>query len=452
MTMLNIVIIGAGTLGRYIATLLSKDNHNIIVVDKDKRKLEEISWNTDVATRHGDGTDWQLFDDLLEAFPNFLLALTNDDAVNLVACSIAKQLGYPGTFARIHDNRFLNKTRLDFSHVFHVDHFIAPELLVANEMIKSVVGKGAYAFDFFAHGAVQLCTFRMPAQWNTHRRALKDLQLPEGVMIGIIYRESKNGDQIIFPHGEDVILPGDEVTFIGETEAMEGVPLFLDNPAKSVSSVVVIGGSFTAVQLTKLLEKRNVSVRIIEKSYERCQSLAEQVPHATILNGDGLDLEFLKSQRVSQSDLVVACTSQDELNLMICMVAKEIHCKDVLMVLSNPSYLPILDKLEVRHVISPYIVAANRILSNVYAETINSLVSLYENRAEVIEVKVSMDSQVIGIPISDLGPLLPKDFLIAMIQNRGRLMVANGNRIISPGDTVIVVMSPKHMADLGDIF
>ncbi len=450
--MLNIIIIGAGTLGRYIATLLSKDGHNVIVVDKDKRKLEEISFNTDVGTRHGNGTDWQLFDDLLETFPDLLLALTNDDSVNLVACSVAKQLGYPSTFARIHDNRFLNKTRLDFAHIFHIDHFIAPELLVANEIIKSIVGKGALAFDFFAHGAVQLSTFQMPQNWNVKKVPLKELNLPDGVMAGLIYRKTPKGDELIFPHGDDAILPGDEVTFIGETESMEGIPLFDDRRQKEVSSVVIIGGSLTGIQLTKLLERRSISVKIIEKNYERCAYLAEQVPYATVLNGDGLDIDFLHSQKIDQSDLIVACTSRDEVNLMICMLAKEVDCTHVLMLLANTSYIGILEKLEVGHVVSPYIVASNRILSNIFTGTINSLVSLYEDRAEVLEVKVSMDSQVIGIPISDLGPLLPKDFLIAMIQNRGRLLVAKGSRIISPGDTVIVITNPKHLAELEVIF
>lgn len=449
--MLNIIIIGAGGLGRYIATLLSKDNHNVIVVDKDKKKLEEVSWDTDVGTRLGDGSDWQLLDDLLETFPHFLLALTNDDALNLVSCSIAKQLGYPGTIARIHDNRFLNKTRLDFSHIFHIDHFIVPELLVANDIIKSVIGKGAYAFDFFAHGAVQLCTYRLPTKWKKNV-PLKDLDLPEGVMVGLIYRKLAQGDKLIFPHGDDILLPNDEVTFIGETEAMEAIPDFCNTSQKEVSSVVLIGGSATAIQLTRLLERRNVSVRIIEKDYDRCIYLAEHVPHATILNNDGLDIEFLKSQKLSDADLVVACTKNDEVNLMACMLAKEIHCENSMMILSNTKYRPILDKLGISHVVSPNIIATNRILSNLFAETITSLVSLYENKAEILEIKVSMDSRVIGIPISDLGALLPKDFLIAMIQNRGRLMVANGNRIISPGDTVIVITSPNHMADLEDIF
>lgn len=450
--MLNIVIIGAGTLGRYIATLLSKDNHNVIVVDKDKKRLEEVSWNTDVGTRLGDGSDWQLLDDLLETFPHLLLALTNDDELNLVACSIAKQLGYPGTIARIHDNRFINKTRLDFSHIFHVDHFIIPELLVANEMIKSVVGKGAYAFDYFAHGAVQLSTYRMPADWNPKKIPLRDLDLPNGVMVGLIYRKNSQKDEIIFPHGDDILLPYDEATLIGETEAMESIPQFFNITRKDISSVVIIGGSLTAIQLTRLLERRNVSVRIIEKDYERCIYLAEHVPYATILNNDGLDIEFLKSQKLNDADLVVACTKKDEVNLMACMLAKEIHCDNTMMILSNTKFMPILEKLDIAHVVSPTIIAADRILSNIFTETINSLVSLYENRAEVLEVKVSMDSRVIGIPISDLGTLLPKDFLIAMIQNRGRLMVANGNRIISPGDTVIVITSPMHMTDLGEIF
>lgn len=448
----NIVIVGAGALGRYLAAQLSKDNHNIVLVDRDKKRLEEIAWNTDVATRVGGGTDWQLLDDLLEQFPDLLLALTNSDETNLVACSIAKQLGYPAAIARLHDNRFLNRTRLDFGRLFHVDHFIAPEFLVANEIMKTIVNKGASAVDYFAHGAVQLCSFRIGENWQRKNIPLNILDLPKGVMVGLIYRQTAHGDQILFPHGSDCLLPGDEVTFIGETEEMSSIQKYCGVKSKEISSVVIIGGSLTAMQLARLLERREIAVKIIERDYERCIFLAEELPYATIINHDGLDLEFLKAEKITQANLLIACTKQDELNLMISTLAKEAGCENVLTVLSSASYKPIVEKLGIHQVISPLQIASSRIQAYIFTETLTSLVSLYESRAEVLEVKVSMDSKVVGIPISDLGPLFPKDFLIAMIQNRGRIMVANGNRIISPGDTVIVITNPKHIPEIEAIF
>jgi trk system potassium uptake protein TrkA len=116
------------------------------------------------------------------------------------------------------------------------------------------------------------------------------------------------------------------------------------------------------------------------------------------------------------------------------------------------SYAPLAARLGINHTISPRILAANHILSQIFSGKITSLVSLYDNQAEIMEVNVSLDSKLVGIPLSELGPLLPKDFLIAMIQNRGRIMVAHGDRIISPGDTVIVITSPHHVTDLEKMF
>jgi len=150
--------------------------------------------------------------------------------------------------------------------------------------------------------------------------------------------------------------------------------------------------------------------------------------------------------------MFIAATRRDEVNTLCAMLAKEVGCEEVLMILSNTNYRSMLAPLEIRHVVSPRVTAANQILSQILTGTVTSLVSLYDNKAEVMEVNVSMDSKVVGIPLSELGPLLPKDFLIAMIQNRGRIIVARGDRIISPGDTAIVVTTAKHAADLEKIF
>lgn len=451
---MNIVIVGAGSLGRYLATLLSKEKHNVLVIDKDKKKLEQLSLNTDVATRLGSGSDWQMLDDLLELFPELLIAVTTDDNTNLVCCSLAKQLGYPATIARVHDNRFLNRTRLDFGRVFDVDHFICPELLTANEILKYIVSDGSLAVEYFAHGAVQLRTLKIPANWNKPETELKEMKLPPGVIVGLIYRKNASTltDSIIFPHGNDKMLPGDEVTFIGETEAIGALHRFFNIKQKEIRSVVIVGGSLTAIHLARLLEKRHLGIRIIERDYDRAAYLADHLPHTTIVNHDALDIEFMRSEKVDQADLLIACTQHDETNLMVSMLGKEIGCEDVLMMLSDNRNVPILQRLGVGHVVSPVMSASNRILSQILTGTVNTLVSMYDNRAEVIEVNVSMDSKVVGIPLSDLGPLLPKDFLIAMIQNRGRIMVANGTRIISPGDTVIVITDPKHAPELERIF
>lgn len=441
---MTIVIVGAGDVGRYIASILSKEQHNIILVDKDPKILEAASVNMDIAIRQGSGTDWQLLDDLMELSPNLLIALTNDDEDNLVCCCIAKHLGYPRTVARVRDSRYLNRTRLDFARIFDVDYFIGPELLVAHDILKYILSPGSLAVENFSNGSVQMRTFAVPEKWKKFDQPLTELNLPPGVIVGLIYRAKK----VIFPHGSDYVLPGDEITVIGETEVIVEIHQFFGIPPKTVNTAVIVGGSLTAVNLAKLLESRQIDVRIIEKDYDLCVKLSEQLPKSTIINHDAADYNFLHAEKIGRADVFAACTESDEVNLMVGMIAKQAGCRDVIVTLSNTSYTPFVSSLGLNYAVSPRISAANHILSQILSGKVTSLVSLYDNQAEILEVNVSPESKIVGIPLSELGPFLPKDFLIAMIQNRGRIMIADGNKIISPGDTVIVITSPRHLSEL----
>lgn len=457
MAVINVVIVGAGALGRHVASILSKAKHNVILIDKDVKALQEAAAISDVATRQGSGTDWQILDDLLEFSPDLFIALTGNDEVNLVSCDIAKQLQYPRAIARIRDSRYLNQTRLDFGRLFDVDYFISPEVMIAHDILKYIISPGSLAIEHFAHGALQMRTLQIPDGWQEGGAPLRDFDLPGNLIVGLIARtmHDEKGElqtKIIFPHGDDVILPGDEVTFIGVADAISELHLFFNIPQKENHSVVIMGGSLTAINLTALLIERNIDVRIVDKSYERCCLLAEKFPEATVMNHDVTDLEFLRSEKVGQSDFVVTCTNSDEVNIMAALLAKEIGSNELVVMLSNPSYHSIVNKLGIKRSASPRVSATNQILSLLFSGRINSLVSLYENRAEIMEINVSLDSKIVGIPLSELGPFLPKDFLIVMIQNRGRIMIANGDKIVSPGDTVIVVTDPKHVPELEKIF
>lgn len=450
---MNIVIAGAGGVGRHIATVLSQEEYNIILIDKDEKKLEKTSWNIDVATRHGSSTDWQLLDDLLDLSPKLFIALTNDDSANMVSCAIAKHLGYPRTIARIGDNRFINRTRLDFSHIFEVDYFISPDLLVAEDILKYMISPNAIYVENFSHGAVQMRTLVIPKDWKQENVPISQLSLPKGVIAGLIRRTlSDETKKIVFPHGLDTLLPNDEVTFIGETNAIEELYPFLGLQTKRINSVTIVGGSLTGINLAKLLDLSGIPVRLIEIDYNHCCYLADQLPNATIINHDGTDWEFLLGEKIGSSDVFVSCTHSDEVNLIAAVQGKKVGCKETIVVLSNVAYSSMASELGIDYSVSLRGSTATQILSQVVSRTVTSLFSFYNNQAEIIEIKVSPESKIVGIPLSELGPLLPRDLLIAIIQNRGKVVAAKGDRIISPGDTVIVITSPNHIPELEKMF
>jgi trk system potassium uptake protein TrkA len=458
--MMNIVIVGAGNLGSHIAYILSKERHNVILIDKDAQRLQEISSKMDIATRQGSGTDWQLLDDLLEFSPNLFIALTGNEETNLVACTIAKNLRYPRTIARIRNARYLNRSLIDFERVFDVDYLINPEILVAQEILKYILHPDSLAIENFAHGALQLRTVKIPASWEKESTPLHALGLPENIIVGLILRHLKDVPEdsqgpvskVIFPHGRDTIQPDDEVTLIGAAEAMTTIHRHFGIPERTIKSAVIVGGSLTGMNLARLLVAQEIDVRIIDKSFEKCSVLAEKLPQCTIMHHDGTDIDYLRSEKIGSADILIACTNSDEVNILAALLGKEVGCADSHIVLSSTGFIPMITRLGLNHTISPRIIATNHILAQIFSGKVTSLISLYEDQAEIMELKVSLDSKLAGITLSELGPFLPKDFLIVMIQNRGRIIIAHGNRIMSPGDTVIVVTNPKHVPELEEIF
>lgn len=459
---MNIVILGAGPIGAYVAKTLAAEEHNVIIVDKDEQALEKISNKVDAATITGYASDWKIFDDLLEHEPDFFIALTDKDEVNLSTCMIAKNLGYPKTICQIKDPGYLKSSRIDFKRLFFIDYFIGADVLIAQDILKSIISPESSIFtESFAHGAIQMRTILVPEDWKYNEVPLAKLDIPDEIILGLIRRhhphdeikiETEEKEKIIIPRGQDHIIAGDEVTLIGQTNAMEKIDNLFNVKEEKLKSVVIVGGSKAAIELAKILQRFSVRIKFFEKDEKKCQHLADIFPEATILHHDGKDLEFLIAEKVDKKDTFIACTQRDETNFLLSAIGKQAGCEKVIALLSDSKLAPILRQLNIRFSISKKVNIANHIMSVIHADTVLSVASLCDNQAKVFEIKVSYDSKIIGIPLSELGSHLPSDLLIAVIVSRGQVIIGKGNRVISPNDTVIVITRPKSIEELHHLF
>jgi trk system potassium uptake protein len=447
---MHIVILGAGKTGSYVASVLSQEGHNVVLIDKDAKILEKASRESDIATLHATIPDWKLFEDLLENKPDLFFAATGNDETNLVACSVAKNLGFPKTVARVKSRGYLNHSRLDFSRLFFADYFIGAEILSAQDLFQLLIHAQDAAVEHFAHGEIEMRTLPIPDRWDRGGTCIRDLQLPSELIVGLVRRKMAEGEKILFPHGEDHILPGDEVTFVGEAGVMHRLHEVFGFSQKKVRSIVIVGGTEVAEHLAYALISEKIAVRIFDIDEKRCLDLAERLPEATLINRDGCDAQVLLSERIQDADAVLSCTNHDGTNLLISSLARELGCKKALSLIGDVSYVPILEKARVIPVLSLQVNVANRILSILHDETILSVSSLSQDQAKIVELKIPSSSPIIGIPLSDLN--LPKDLLIAVIESRGKVMVGRGNRILCPSDTVIVICHPQRIPQLPSYF
>lgn len=449
---MNIVILGAGKTGAFVASVLSKEEHNVILIDKDPLVLEKVGREIDVATLHCHDPSWKVFEELAENHPDIFFAATGDDETNLISCAIAKNLGFPKTIARVKTRDYLNHSRLDFGRLFFVDHFIGAEVLAAQDLFKILIHSGDVAVEHFAHGAVQMRTIHIPDLWDRGGTPIRDLRLPDDLIVALIRRKGAEGQETLIPHGYDHILPGDEATVVGDAKIMNALHEIFHIEERKVRSVILVGGSPIALHLAHFLSKQRVKVRIIESDPIRCSELADLLPTSTLINRDGKDSHLLSSERVQDADALVACLEDEGTNLLIASLAHNLGCKKTLALTSDPSLAPLLEKLGVTPALSARANLTNRILSILHEETILSIASLAQDTVKIVELKVAPSCSAIGIPLIDLSQHLPKDLLIAVIENQGRVMIGRGNSVLSPDDIVILVCLPEHIPQLQRLF
>lgn len=448
------VILGAGNFGQYVAESLSQDGHSVTLVDTNHDRLEEASQKMDVATKLGAASDWRILDDLMRESPELLLALTDNDEVNLVACTIAKSYGKLRCVARIQEMHHLGNFPVDIKQMFHVDHIVVPDLLVANKIIK-ITSNECFSNESFFQDKAHLRTITIPQTWKNHGKSLRELcSSTRRFIIALIRRRTAHSreDQLIFPHGTDVLLSGDEVTLIGDSHLQDDIYDLLGQAHDLPSSVVVMGATLTGILLAKELYRKGVDVRLVDTSKDRCYSLAKELPQIPLLYHPSADWDFFKNEKIDRSDACIACTCSEEKNMQLSLIAKDLGCPKVISVFSDKASGHLAEKLGISHVVSPYITTTDHILTLTRGEKLSIIVSLYDQKAEIIGVRVSENSKVVGDPLATLGPRLPSEMLIALILSEGKIFAATGQYVLKAHDEVLIICHPKHRKFVEKLF
>ena len=447
---MKIVILGAGGSGCYAAAALANAQHDVTLIDHDPKALDLVNRETDVATMLAVMPNVAVLAGFLEAKPDLFCALTGDDETNLVSCSIAKKLGFPKTAARVKSHEYLRSDHLHIGPLFQVDHLIGAEMLSAQDLFKLLAHSTDAAFRHFANGSVLMRSIVIPEQWTQGNVAIHGLRLPVGLIVGLIRRKKADEEQILYPHGADTIIAGDEVTLIGDSNRMNELHEIFQISEQRIQSVILVGGSIVALHLAQLLLQQRISVKIIEKNKEKSQLLADLLPRATIIHRNGLDPLLWKEENVTSCDAIVLTTHNDGDNYLISALALQLGCPKAISLVSDPAYLPLFEKIGIITAPSERVNMTDRLLAILHETSFRCVVSLSHESAKIIELKVSPTSKVLGVPLSKLR--LPKDLLIAVIENHGKVMIGHGESILCPEDTVIAICSNSGLEQLHQLF
>ncbi len=438
---MRILVLGAGTVGTSIANLLCHHRHMVTVVDSDPDYVRQINERLDVRAVRGSGSQSSvLFQaDVLGA--DLCLAVTGDDEVNLVAASMAKAMGARRAIARVYAPVFRDMSTFDYQRHFNIDRLLSLEHLSAMELARDIRNPGSVTMENFAQGELEVKEITVREKTRSVGVALKSLDLPSGVRIGSIHR----GDKMWIAGAEDVICVDDRITLIGEREDIDELSdLFQISPDPKIG-VVIAGGGETGYHLARSLEGERCAVVVMETSEERAEFLASNLKHSTILQVDATRQAVLEEERVGSADVFVACTGDDENNIMAGVEAREIGAKRIMSIVNRPDYAHVVGKLGIDLAVSPREVMARQVMGFLNSGPVISRTCLPGGAIEIIEIDVLEGALATEHVLANLA--LPNACLIAAVTREDYVKVPGAGDRLEPGDTVVALVDDSAVED-----
>jgi len=440
---MKIIILGAGQVGATLATNLASEDNDITVVDVNDKLLRELQDKLDIQTVEGNGAHPDVLERAGCDDADMLIAVTNSDETNMVACQIAYTLfKTPTKIGRVRSNAYISRPEIFADKDLPIDVRISPEKEVTKHIKRLIQYPGALQVMEFANGKVQLVVVRAETGGpliSQPIRFLKEHMPSIQTRIVAIYREGKS----IRPDGDTHIQVDDEVFFLAAKKdvlGMMGELRRLDNPYRRI---IIAGGGNIGERLAQTLEK-NYRVKIIERDIGRCRYLSETLDNTIVLQGDASTQELLSEENIESTDVFCALTNNDEANIMSSMLAKRMGVRTVMTIINNPAYVDIVQDGMIDIVISPQHMTISTLLSFIRRGDVVNVHSLRKGAAEALEAIAHGDyksSKVVGRTVANIT--LPEGATIAAIVREEEVLIATGDQMIQAEDHVIIFVSNK---------
>ena len=437
---MNIIIAGCGKVGRALAEQLSREKHDITVIDRKPEAIQQITNIADVRGVVGNGASFEIQMDAGIDTADLMIAVTDADEVNLLCCLIAKKAGGCQTIARVRNPVYHHeihhiKDELGLSMV------INPEWAAAMEMARLLRFPSAIDIDTFANGRIELLRFQLEEQNTLCNNKIKDLHMLSRceVLICIVER----GNEVLIPSGEVELKAGDMISVVASPVNASRFFKTIGIETNQVKNTMIIGGGKISFYLAKRLLEMGIQVKIIEKDRDACERLCEILPKAMIINGDGTDRELLAEEGLAKAEGFAALTNMDEENVMLALYAKSMSKAKKITKVNRNTFDTIIGSLNIgsliypKHITSETILQYVRAMQNSIGSNVETLYRLVDGNAEALEFVIKGKSEVTDIPLQELQ--LKPHILVCAINRKGKIIIPKGQDCIQEGDSVVII-------------
>jgi trk system potassium uptake protein len=441
---MKIIIVGAGEVGYHIAQKLSEENQDVFVIDKDPEKIRRVTENLDVQALLGSGTSPEMLKTSGIKEGDMLVAATDSDEVNLIACLLARNLNpYILKVARIRNPEYVKEKELFSQDLLAVDRIINPQSVMVETIRNLMLVPGASDVVDFEGGRVKLVGITIKADSPFAGRQLLSFQgLEDRLLVGAIVR----GEQAFIPHGEDTIRSNDLLYLVVKSDEMPYGFGFFEFEPDERRRVVIVGAGETGSALASALDRGKVTVKIIERDPAKCTALAEKLDRAIVIHGDGTDKDLLQEENIRDTDFMVAVTGDEENNILMSLLAKALGAKKTITRVNKLSYISLVSAIGIDTVVSSRLSAVGAILQYIRKGRIISVAPLKGEHAEALEAEALETSDIVNAPLAKVN--FPKGALVGAIIRGEEIIIPRGDSVIKPRDRLIILTLRKALPKL----
>ncbi len=449
---LNIIIVGCGKVGSTLVEQLIKEGHDITIIDKNAEKIQALTNAYDLMGIVGNGASYSVQKEAGIENTNLLISVTDSDELNLLCCTIAKQVANCDAIARVRTPDYSREVGY-LREKLGLAMIINPELEAAREVARILYLPTALEVNTFAHGEAELIKFKIPKGNVLHNMSVSELgrKNPDTILICAIERDEK----LHIPSGDFILQEDDLISFVAPRKMAKRFLEHIGFKTHQVKDTMIIGGGKAAFYLAERLLSMGIAVKIIEQDRKRCEELSLLLPKAVIINGDGTYEDLLKEEGIEYIESFVPLTGIDEENILLTLFARQVSSAKVVTKINRITFKDVISNLDLGSVIYPRYITSEAIVAYVRAKkdsmhsNIETLYHMFDNRAEAIEFLVDADCEIVDIPLMDLS--LKKGLLVCFIHRNGRIIIPSGQDCIKAGDTVMVVTTHTGFNDIQDI-
>ena len=452
---MKIIIVGVGKIGATLIESLESEGHDITVVDREQKVIDEISNIYDVMCVCGNGVDNDTLKEAQVATADLLISVTDSDEINMLICFIAKKMGASYTVARIRNPEFNDKRMDQVKQYLDISLTINPELLAAQEIFNILKLPAAINIETFSRRNFEMVELIIKEDSNISGMSLIDLRkkYKANFLICVV----KRGEEIYIPDGNFVLKSGDRICITANFAEVQKLLKMLGLAKKHSKKIMILGATTTSYYLSKMLLRSGSEVTIIDKDIDRCNQFAELLPNAVIINGDGAQQDVLMEEGIDSVDAFASLTGMDEENILISFFAQSQNVSRVVAKVNRNELAAMAEKLGLDSIVSPKKAVSNiitsyaRALQNTLGSNVETMYKLMDGSVEALEFNVQADFKGQHIPLKDMQ--LKNNVLIAGIIRKRKAFVPTGDDEIVVGDKIIVIAkaTEQKMNDLADI-